>query len=144
MGLVNTEVRELTIALEDHEASVWAQAITAASMLPDNPLDAVIDRTGSIPLWALRAVDRPDLNRVVGLGVTAPAAVDDLDAIWSFYEAQGQRHFRIEVTPFTQPSELAECIAARGLRYSSPGTFKICRRIDPEPALPLDIDVRRL
>ena len=144
MGLLNTEVRELTIALEEHEAAVWAEAITAASMLPDNPLDAVIDHSGSLPVWALRAIDRPDLNRVVGLGVRAPASVDDLDAIWSFYEAQGQRHFRIEVTPLAEPAELATWIAARGLRSSSPGTFKISRRVDPEPELPCDVEVRRL
>jgi hypothetical protein len=130
--------------MEAHEAAVWAQCVGAASALPGNPLDAVIDRSGRMPLMALCAVDRGDFNRVIALGVRESARAEDLDSICSFYEAHGQHNFWIEVTPLTRPSELTDWMAARRMACGGPGTFKMWRRSDHPPAVPSDIDVRRL
>ena len=130
--------------MELHEGAVWDQCAAAASALPGNPLGVEIDRSGPVPLVALRAVDRPDLNRVVALGVRVPARVDDVDAILAFYAAHEQRCFRIEVTPAARPSALDEWVAAKGLVRDGPATYKLWRAMTPPLVVPQGVDVRRL
>ncbi len=141
--VVNNEPAELALRLEEHEAAIWLDCVQAASELPDDPLQAVIDRSGPNPLVALRAVDGWDLNRVIALGIRAPARPDDLDAIWAFYAANGQASFRIDVTPRSRPDELTNWLIARGMRCT-PGTFKIWREIEPRLEAPPEVEVRRL
>jgi hypothetical protein len=130
--------------MEEHEAAVWARCVDAASALSGNPLQAVIERQGALSLVALCAVDRGDINRVIGLGVDCPARLADLQAIEAFYEAYGQRNFRIEMTPMAGPAELGAWIEAEGLGPDELGTFKMWRPADHPPAVDADIDVRRL
>ena len=123
---------------------VWATCVDAVSALPGNPLQAVIEHVGALSLVALCAVDRGDINRVVGLGVGTPSRLEDLEAICTFYEVYGQRNFRIEVTPVAQPSELADWVADRGLACDGLGTFKMWRRTENPPAVTGEIEVRKL
>ena len=141
---VDLELSELARRMEAHEVSVWTQCVDAVAALPGNPLDAVIDPSGPLPLVALRAVDRGDFNRVIGLGVGAAAVVGDVDAIFSFYEENGQQNFWIEVTPLSRPEELAGWLAGRGMSCGGPGTFKMWRRVEDPPDMPTDIEVRKL
>jgi hypothetical protein len=141
---VDRQLSELAQRLEDHEVSVWTQCVDAVSALPGNPLDAVIDRSRPLPLVALRAVDRGDFNRVIGLGVHEPAHAEDIDAIFSFYEKHQQENFWVEVTPLTRPAELTGWLTSRGATCGGPGTFKMWRRVENPPTMPLDIEVRRL
>src|SRR6478609_834956 len=107
---VDTDRRGLALRLEEHEAAVWLDCAIAASDLLGDPLQTVIDRSGvpAVALVALCAVDAWYLNRVVAFGVRSPARYEDLDAIWAFYAANGQRNFRIEVTPHALPCELTQ------------------------------------
>jgi len=141
---VDRKLSELAGRMEEHEAAVWATCVDTASALPGNPLQGVIEQQGSMSLVALCAVDRGDINRVIGLGVGAPARPRDLDAIEAFYESYGQRNFRIEMTPMAHPSELAGWIEALGLACDDLGTFKMWRRAAHPPVADADIDVRRL
>jgi hypothetical protein len=130
--------------MEEHELAVWTTSVDAASALPGNPLHAVIDRSGPLPLMALAAVDRGDINRVVALGVRTAARPEDLDAISCFYDRHDQRNYRIEVTPVSSPSGLAGWVTERGLACDSLGTFKMWRRSEHPPRCDPDIEVRRL
>jgi hypothetical protein len=141
---VDKKLTELARRMEEHELAVWATCVDAVSALPDNPLGAVVDRSGPLPLVALCAADRRDINRVVALGVRHPARTADLDAIRSFYEAHDQRNFRIEVAPIASPTELSGWITARGLASEGLGTFKMWRRTERPPPIAEGIDVRRL
>ena len=141
---MNAELHDLAMRMEEHEAAVWIQCVVAASGLPGDPLRAVIDCSGPRPLVALCAVDGWDLNRVMALGARSPVRAEDLDAIWAFYEAHGQRNFRIDVTPLSRPPELGDWIARRGMTRRCPGTFKIWRPIDPPFAPRPEVEVRRL
>jgi hypothetical protein len=135
---------ELARELEEHELAVWTRCVAAVATLPGNPLGAVIDRSGPVPLVALCAVDRGDINRVIALGVDMPARAEDVESVCSFYEAHHQQNFRIELTPSAHPPELADWMAGRGLSGDGLGTFKMWRRSEhPPPAAP-DIEVRRL
>lgn len=130
--------------MEEHELAVWATCVDAVSALPGNPLHGVTDRSGPLALVALCAVDRGDLNRVIGLGVRHPARSEDLEAVCSFYRAHEQRNFRIEVTPLTRPHDLGASAAARGLACDALGTFKMWRRVERPPAVDPGIEVRPL
>jgi hypothetical protein len=141
---VDQELSELASMMEEHEAAVWATCVDAVSALPGNPLHAVIEHAGTRSLVALCAVDRGDINRVVGLGMGTPARIEDLETICMFYEVYGQRNFRIEVTPVARPSELGDWVADRGLTGDDLGTFKMWRRTENPPAVARDIEVRKL
>lgn len=130
--------------MEEHECAVWATCVDAAADLPGNPLDAVTDRSGPVPLVALRAADRGDFNRVVGLGVRSPARPEDIHTISSFYDEHHQQSFRIEVTPLARPSALASWISDGGLDCQGAPTFKMWRLTECPPAVAPDIEVRRL
>jgi len=142
---VDSELSELAQEMEDHELAVWTQCVDAVAALPGNPLDAVIDRSGPVPLVALRAVDRGDFNRVIGLGVRQPARPEDLERIRSFYQGHQQRNFWVEVTPLSRPSEMPEWLTAHAMDSEGPPqTFKMWRRVENPPEMPRDIEVRRL
>ncbi len=141
---VDRKLSELARRMEEHELAVWATCVDAVAALPGNPLQAVIDRSGPLPLVALCAVDRGDINRVVALGVRRPARPCDLHTICSFYETHHQRNFRIEVTPLSRPSELAHWTTAQGLVGENRGTFKMWRKVERPPQVGANIEVRRL
>jgi hypothetical protein len=143
---MGTDLRDLAQRLEEHEAAVWLDCVIAASELPGDPLQAVIDRSRvvAVALVALCAVDAWFLNRVVALGVRSPVRCEDLDEIWAFYAANRQHNFRIEVTPDARPRELTQWLTDRGMQRQSPGTFKIWRSVEPPLVAPLDVEVRRL
>jgi hypothetical protein len=130
--------------MEEHELAVWVSCVDAVCALPRNPLRAVIDQSGPLPLLTLGAVDRGDFNRVVALGVRHPVRPEDLDAICCFYDTHQQRNFRIEVTPLARPPELTDWIDKRGLAHDGLGTFKMWRRAESPPAPAPEIEVRRL
>ena len=130
--------------MELHEAAIWADCAAAARALPGDPLGVEIDDSLPVPLVALRTVDRPDLNRVIALGVGQPALARDIDAICSFYRAHEQESFRIEVTPVARPSDLGAWITARGLVHDERATYKLWRPVAPPLVVPRGVEVRRL
>ncbi|MGH9017567.1 MAG: hypothetical protein ACRDY1_07440, partial [Acidimicrobiales bacterium] len=130
--------------MESHELAVWATCVDAVAELPGNPLSAVIDRSGPVPLVAVCAIDRGDINRVIGLGVGSSPQVADVDDICAFYRDHEQRDFRIEVTPLSRPTGLGAWIAERGLTSDPVGTFKMWRTTEDPPPVADGIDVRLL
>jgi len=141
---VTTDQRELAMRLEEHEAAVWAESVAAVSAVPGNPLQAVSDHLGPLPLVALCAIDRRDFNRVVALGVRSQVRSQDVDAICSFYETHKQRNFRIEITPLARVSELTELVTERGIAGDEPGNFKLWRKVERPRTIRPGIEVRRL
>ncbi|HTT86360.1 MAG TPA: hypothetical protein VMF60_03235, partial [Acidimicrobiales bacterium] len=135
---------KLAKRMEAHESAVWARCVEAVAAMAGNPLEAVIDRSGPVPVGALCALDRADLNRVIALGAGAPTRDRDLDAVCSFYVRHDQRNFCIEVTPVSRPQGLTGRIAARGLVRESTGSFKMWRPTHRPPAVAPPVNVRRL
>ncbi len=144
-GGVSLERRQLALRMEEHELDVWTQCASAASGLFGNPLGVAVERRAALTFVALRAADRSTLNRVLALGVRAPAQLDDVDAMCSFYRAHGQQNFRVEVTPLARPAiQLGEWLVEKGLHRETTETFKVWRPIASPPPIPDNIDVRRL
>lgn len=119
--------------VEAHEAEVWARCIEVVGAVPDDPLGAVVDRSGPVPLPALTSVDAGSFNRVVGLGMDPPASPAAVDRIVDFYRSLNQRHFQIELAPPATPPELAGWLEARGLVPADTQMTKVWRRLgDPD------------
>jgi GNAT superfamily N-acetyltransferase len=77
-------------------------------------------------------------NRVVGLGLTAPATDGDLDAIEAFFAGHGQ-HFYVSLSPLAMPSDLRGRLERRGFTDGY-AWMKFTRGSEPPP--PADTALR--
>lgn len=101
--------------IEAHESRAWAACVEAAAAAEGNPLEASVDVVAGQRLPALGAIDAALFNRVIGLGVSTPCEGSVLDKVVASYAGRGQSRFTIEVTPTTEPADVPEQLAARGL-----------------------------
>jgi GNAT superfamily N-acetyltransferase len=73
------------------------------------------ERLGAADLFLLAAVPIGHFNRLVGLGVEAPASEAMLDTTLARFAAAGIKDFFIHLSPGAQPAALPGWLAARGL-----------------------------
>lgn len=127
--------------IERHEADMWARMVAATADAPGDPLRAVVDRSGPVPLFALTAINVPLFNRVVSLGVGEPADDGELDRVVGWFAGHGQTRFWVEVTPVARPDDLRERLAARGLADTGARMAKTCcvpHAIEPDPSIVIE------
>jgi hypothetical protein len=141
---VDADLRRLAVAVEKHEAEVWAAAFAAAAALPGNPLGAVVDRCVAPALAMTRAIASADMNRVVGLGVCSPATRETVAAMVAFYRSLGQSTFRVELSPVASPPELSQWLVDAGLRRTENCISKTWCSTDQVPTTSKEVEVRRL
>lgn len=101
--------------IELHEATAWAACTEAAAEAYGNPLEADVDREPGIPVPALGAVGFGLFNRVIGLGLAAPATDAQIDAVLASYARRDVTSIVVEVAPGSEPADLPERLASRGL-----------------------------
>jgi hypothetical protein len=92
--------------------------------------------------FALRGIDNPFFNRVLGLGITQPATHDDVAAVDAFYRDLGREWSVVMLPEPTNPPELVEWIEAAGWTRSRRWP-KLWRSLDgdlPEPRTDLRIE----
>lgn len=78
-------------------------------------------------------------NRVVGLGVTAPATEAQLDAAIARFEQAGSPRFMVHVAPGARPAELPSWLEARGFYEHN---YWICLVRDTAAPEPVETDLR--
>lgn len=120
--------RDMAIRIESHESGVWARCVEATGEVSGDPLAARVDRSLSVPLPALTAVNFGLFNRVIGLGVSSPTSPAEIDRIFDWYASQGQTDIWVEVSPASHPENLAELLAARGLVDTGRRQAKVWRK----------------
>jgi GNAT superfamily N-acetyltransferase len=123
--------RDLAIKIETHESEAWARCVEATGAMPDDPLAARVNRTLSVPLPALTAVDFGLFNRVIGLGIASPTSPGEIDQIADWYGAQHQSQFWVEVSPAARPDDLAALLTAHGLVDTGQRQAKVWREAAP-------------
>jgi GNAT superfamily N-acetyltransferase len=134
--------RDVAVASEVAEAEAWADNVRALASRAGNPLGAKLVRAGAATAALVRSVGSPLVNRVIGLGVVAPAVEDDLDAALAAYREHGLE-FALSVAPHAQPAELAEWLRRRGLAPSS--TYaKLWRRAADPPTAESPLRIERV
>ena len=141
---VNDDLRRLSVAVEMHEANVWADCFDAAAALPGNPLGATVDRSVTPPLALLTAIDSVEINRLVGLGLVSPATPETVADVIDFYRLHGQSTFRIEVSPAASPPDLAQTLEMAGLRLADDTITKMWSSTERLPPPSKEVEVRRL
>ena len=138
------DLRRLAVAVEMHEAEVWAAAFAAAAVLPGNPLHVFADHRLTPPLVTAEAITSADMNRVVGLGVSSPVTRETVSAIIAFFRSHGQPTFRVELSPAASPAELAEWLVDAGLRRTGNSMFKTWCSTELVHPASSEVEVRRL
>ncbi len=141
---MNTDERQLAVAVEMHEAAVLAACFDAAAAEPGNPLGAIVDRSVTPPLALAQATDSDEINRIVGLGVSSPASRGTVSTVVAFFESHSQPRFRIELSPAASPPQLAEELEMVGLRPLDHSITKKMRSTDDLPPPATDVEVRIL
>jgi GNAT superfamily N-acetyltransferase len=127
--------------LERAERTALQDMLTAAPADVRERLGAGATEVGGATCATLQAApSTPEFNRVIGLGLDAPATDGGLDAIIATYA--GSPH-AISLSPEAQPEDLAQRLAARGY---TPGYawMKFCRVPDPEVNAPTDLRIEEV
>jgi hypothetical protein len=131
----------------------FADAIEAAAMCdffaaaPPEVVRALRIRTvaiGGATALVAGAVPNPFLNRVIGLGVHAPANDAELDRIADVYRGADARTHWIHLTPGARPPQLPASLARRG--YTQPARRSWAKMIGghaPPPPVETAFEVRR-
>lgn len=126
--------------LELIEAEAWADIYRAAPPeLAEEHGIAVLDLGAAAACIVARDVPSLMLNRVIGLGVGAPATSAMLDLA---DEAFGETRYMIPVAPQCQPAELATWLRGRGFEAGY-AWMKFERGPEPPPETRTALDVRR-
>jgi hypothetical protein len=144
VATTDEDQRAVASLVEAHEAEVWARCVEVAATQPGDPLGAVIDRSGTVPLPALTAVDAGSFNRVVGLGLDVPATPEFVDTIVAFYRSLQQRNFQVDLAPVAAPAELVEWLRQAGLHPLEERMTKVWGRLDELDVAADDCEIRVL
>src|ERR671937_151064 len=111
----------------------------APAALADEHGIAVIALGAAAACIVARDVPSLMLNRVIGLGVGAPATPAMLDLA---DEAFGETRYMIPVAPQSQPTELTAWLRGRGFEAGY-AWMKFERGAEPPPAATTSLEVRR-
>ncbi|TML67926.1 MAG: GNAT family N-acetyltransferase [Actinobacteria bacterium] len=99
--------------------------------------EGVFELDGATALRVPPAPSTPMLNRIVGLGLEAPATEEQLDAAIAVME--GLRHY-VSVSPHARPPELPGWLRARGFEPGW-GWMQFRRGVDDPPAAATSLSV---
>lgn len=137
----------LVRALERCEIAAWRDLHAAASPDVAAATGLRVERVGPAVLLLAPALDVLALNRVVGLGVDAPASEAEVDAALDVAARAGVRRLFVQVVPTASPPELRDWLTARGLApYNA--WVRLARAIspadEPPPAPPTTLRVEEI
>jgi GNAT superfamily N-acetyltransferase len=97
---------------------------------------ALVSLAGALPASAIV------VNRAIGLGVTAPADRETVDAILERYRRAGVRRYFVHVHPAAGPPGLRDWLLAQGLERTR-AWVKFTRGRESPPAVATSVEVRR-
>lgn len=128
--LSETVTREFARELEFAELHAWCDQweaypkdIYQQYRFNKHQLGEVVVLTSPVILFS-------HFNRVMGLGLTQPATEKELDEMLAFFRAENIKILELHHIPHTQPAQLPDWLAARGLRILS-GWDRIYRGTEP-------------
>jgi hypothetical protein len=122
--------------LEAIERDAWLDLFASAPAAWAAGAGLRHERLGAADLLVLKAAPIGQFNRLVGLGVEAPASEAVLDAALAGFAAAGIEGFFVQLSPGAQPAALPDWLAARGLAPYRRAWAKFWRDAAPPPAIP--------
>ena len=128
--------------LHDIERDVWLGFHQIALHATDDA-DLFVEEVHGASLLGHAGSDVLYLNRVLGLGVAAPANESDLDDIIAAYARTGVRRFFVQLDPSARPESLPSWLTARGFVHYNRHA-KLWRRAENPPTASTDLHVARV
>jgi hypothetical protein len=110
--LSTTEVAEL---VEFAEARAWSSFYRSAPTATADALGIRVVTFGPTTALAMAGAPFPLVNRVIGLGVGAPATEGVVDELLDVYGGIGVKDFAVQIAESAGPSELARWLDERNL-----------------------------
>jgi hypothetical protein len=111
-GLSSAEVAEL---VERAEARAWASFYRSAPTATADALGIRVVTFGPTTALAMAGAPFPLVNRVIGLGVGAPATEGVVDELLAVYGGIGVKDFAVQIAEEARPSELTRWLGERNL-----------------------------
>jgi len=125
---------EVLRACELHEARAWEECVAACAAVEGNPLRAKVVRVSETPVPVVAALNYSLFNRVIALGVAAPARDADIAAIEKVYAEHEQTSWAVCLAPGAAPADLAARLESRGLQRGS-DFAKVVRSTENTPSI---------
>jgi hypothetical protein len=129
-GLSAVEVAEL---VEFAEARAWSSFYRSAPTATADALGIQVVTVGPTTALAMAGAPFPLVNRVIGLGVGAPATEGVLDELLDVYGGIGVKDFAVQIAESAGPSELTRWLDERNL-VAGGAWAKACRGNGPVSA----------
>jgi GNAT superfamily N-acetyltransferase len=143
MTEIERDPRELAARLEAIEMAAWEDFYRAAPDETARRFGIQAASVGSGVLGMASTTDVLALNRVVGLGVRAPASERHLDRIVRAYREAGAPRFFVQVCPAAEPSDLPAWLESRGLRHYN-NWVKLYRGVEPAVEASTDLRIEQI
>jgi hypothetical protein len=139
---VEVTVRPTTARLEALEIALWREIVAAAPPALVAGLGLRVEPIGAGAALAAPEVDVPMFNRVLGLGVLAPADHATIERALSPWCGRAVRRM-VQVVPDAETPALRAALEARGLRRLD-NWVKLTRRAEPPPPIETDLRVAEI
>ena len=126
------------------EAIAFREMIAAVQEQGDAALRPEWAEIGGAVAFALRGIDHPFFNRVVGLGIPRPATRQDVAELDAFFRGLDREWAAVQLVEPTQPPELVEWVEAAGFAPSKRWP-KLWRSLEGElPEARTDLRIERI
>jgi GNAT superfamily N-acetyltransferase len=129
---------EVARRCERADAEAWASLLEAAPPAIARVLGLGVRRIGPAVAGCASGLDILMYNRVVALGLDAPAAPADLDAALEFYRRAGTARCMVQVSPAMQPAAATAWLEQRGF-YPHNRWVKLWRDASPPDVARTDL-----
>jgi GNAT superfamily N-acetyltransferase len=111
---MNAGDRERALRAERVEHAATRDMVTAAGPEVAARLGLTLDHVGGADALACTGSGDVILNRVMGLGVEAPARQEEIAALAAHYRGRGVARYIVHVSPVARPAELEGWLGAAG------------------------------
>jgi Acetyltransferase (GNAT) domain len=130
--------------LEGIERDAWIDLYRAAPSSFAAGVGLAAMRIDTVTILMMAAAPEIQFNRILGLGVEAPADEGTLDAALLQMREAGNRTFFLQLAPMAEPPALLDWLAQRGLeRYHRPWA-KFWRGADLPPTIISDFAIEEI
>ena len=134
---------ELSAVIENIEAFSGASFHRSAPSEYAAELGIATETIRPVTLLSARKSNNLYFNRVLGLGLTSPATIEQLEQIADYYSVRKIKRFAIELSPLAEPTHLQAWLSERGFQPSE-GSAKLWRGDAPIEEVHTDFHIKRI
>ena len=136
-----TVTRELSEIIENIEADSGAAFHRSAPTEYAAKLGIEAANIGSATLLSTRKTKSLYFNRVIGLGLTSEATLEQIEGILDYYAERKIKRFAVELSPLAEPNEIVSWLEQKGF-HESEGAAKMWRDGTPIEGANIDFEIR--